>query len=57
MGGLWGTVCNSNNDWGPEEANVACKQLGFGDKGKNFSDMSIDIWAMYTMHPFQSVVL
>lgn len=36
MGGMWGTVCDSNNEWGPEEANIACGQLGFSDKGKTY---------------------
>ena len=32
--GVWGTVCNVLNDWGPENAGVVCHQLGFPVTGK-----------------------
>ena len=31
--GLWGRVCNRFQYWGPENARVVCRQLGFSDNG------------------------
>ena len=35
--GIWGRVCNKFKDWGPENARVACRQLGFSEDGKHLS--------------------
>ena len=32
--GVWGTVCDVLNEWGPENAGVVCQQLGFSESGK-----------------------
>lgn len=32
IGNQWGTTCD--NQWGPEEAKVVCRQLGFTDEGQ-----------------------
>ena len=32
--GVWGIVCDSHNNWGPGNAQVVCKQLGFSTEGK-----------------------
>ena len=31
--GRWGRVCNSLNFWGPDNAKVVCRQLGFPEEG------------------------
>ena len=31
--GLWGRVCNRLQYWGPENARVVCRQLGYSDTG------------------------
>ena len=33
--GRWGRVCNSLNFWGPDNAKVVCRQLGFPERGVN----------------------
>lgn len=33
--GVWGNVCNLKDDWGPDNAGVVCRQLGFSSVGKN----------------------
>ena len=33
--GLWGRVCNRLQYWGPDNARVVCRQLGFPTDGKN----------------------
>ena len=32
--GLWGRVCNRFQYWGPDNARVVCRQLGFPTEGK-----------------------
>ena len=32
--GVWGRVCNKLEYWGPDNARVVCRQLGFSEKGK-----------------------
>ena len=32
--GVWGNVCNFRDDWGPDNAGVVCRQLGFSSVGK-----------------------
>ena len=31
--GIWGRVCNRLEYWGPDNAKVVCRQLGFSDEG------------------------
>ena len=31
--GMWGSVCNRFQYWGPDNARVVCRQLGFSDIG------------------------
>ena len=33
--GVWGRVCNTLEYWGPDNARVVCRQLGFSEKGKS----------------------
>ena len=35
LGGLWGTVCDGDNSWGPQQAAVVCQQLDFSGDGEN----------------------
>ena len=34
--GIWGRVCNRLQYWGPVNAKVVCRQLGFSEVGKIF---------------------
>ena len=31
--GMWGRVCNAFRYWGPDNARVVCRQLGFSEDG------------------------
>ena len=31
---IWGNVCDGYRYWGPENARVVCRQLGFSEDGK-----------------------
>ena len=31
--GMWGRVCNRLEFWGPDNARVVCRQLGFTEEG------------------------
>ena len=31
--GVWGRVCNKLDYWGPNNARVVCRQLGFSEQG------------------------
>ena len=31
--GMWGRVCNVLGYWGPDNARVVCRQLGFSEDG------------------------
>ena len=33
---VWGRVCNALRYWGPDNARVVCRQLGFSEEGKNY---------------------
>ena len=33
--GMWGRVCNRFQYWGPDNAQVVCRQLGFSEIGTN----------------------
>ena len=35
--GVWGRVCNRLEYWGPNNARVVCRQLGFSDEGKIYT--------------------
>ena len=47
VNGVWGRVCNFFGYWGPDNARVVCRQLGFSDKSKISSIMP-------TLSPFVS---
>ena len=32
--GVWGKVCNAFGYWGPDNARVVCRQLGFSKDGE-----------------------
>ena len=32
--GIWGRVCNAFGYWGPDNARVVCRQLGFSEDGE-----------------------
>ena len=32
---VWGRVCNALRYWGPDNARVVCRQLGFAEEGKH----------------------
>ena len=32
--GIWGSVCDAYRYWGPDNARVVCRQLGFSDESK-----------------------
>ena len=34
LGGFWGSVCGQASYWGPQEAAVVCRQLGFHSDGE-----------------------
>ena len=34
--GMWGRVCNALQYWGPDNARVVCRQLGFSEEGDIF---------------------
>ncbi|CAI8055169.1 Scavenger receptor cysteine-rich domain superfamily protein, partial [Geodia barretti] len=36
--GVWGRVCNELEYWGPDNARVVCRQLGFSEKGAYILD-------------------
>ncbi|CAI8033836.1 Hepatocyte growth factor receptor, partial [Geodia barretti] len=36
--GVWGRICNKLEYWGPENARVVCRQLGFSEKGAYILD-------------------
>ena len=40
---MWGRVCNALRYWGPENARVVCRQLGFLEEGKNSDPTSVNI--------------
>ena len=29
LDGVWGTICDRDGSWGPRDAGVVCKQLGY----------------------------
>ena len=33
--GMWGRVCNALQYWGPDNARVVCRQLGFSGESEN----------------------
>ena len=33
VNGIWGRVCNRFDYWGPDNAKVVCRQLGFSEIG------------------------
>ena len=35
--GVWGRVCNKLDYWGPDNARVVCRQLGFSDQGNVYN--------------------
>ena len=39
--GMWGRVCNALQYWGPDNARVVCRQLGFSGEGNRNSSNTI----------------
>ena len=42
IGGLWGSVCDDY--WSTNNAQVVCRELGYGDDGQNYTKVSTVIF-------------